>query len=50
MDREAALLFRDQLKEARAAALRDGEAQQEIILPLNVWGLSTRKHGKPREV
>ena len=38
MDREAALHFRDQLKEARAAALRDGEAQQEIILTLERLG------------
>ena len=38
MDREAALHFRDQLRGARAAALRDAEAQQEIVLTLERLG------------
>ncbi len=38
MNREAALHFRDQLREARAAALRDAEAQQKIILTVERLG------------
>lgn len=38
MDREAALHFRDQLRAARTAALRDAEAHQEIIFVLERLG------------
>ena len=38
MDREVALHFRDQLRAARASALRDAEAFQEIVLVLERMG------------
>lgn len=38
MNREAALHFRDQLRAARSAALRDAEAHQEIVLTLERLG------------
>ena len=38
MDTEAALFFRDELRQARAVALRDAEAFEEIVFVLERMG------------